>query len=287
MSALYDFSASGPGTFTFDTVSTFEVIGDDATRFEIAKASSISITVTDDASRREIGLEKRRIVCGGPKGSFILSSREEAAVLAQVAISYIQGGSENAIRLINEYFGSVKDIRLLYANYENISNLKADDPTLYCEDHRGQCTPDKSAYFVFGDGVSYCDSFYKQEPLNSLCHGVGPGDGRIRGGTTFRMLAPQLMGNIAESTWVRTCTADRGGNVQNDKERNVGNYEVSAQIPHCLLRVGALTGGCDFRSASPPKLTRPPSAKCTRKNPDPTRALHFYVRAVWTYRVCE
>ena len=67
VSVLYDFSATDPGTFTLNPVSTFQVIGvndtdetvPDPVVINTEKAGPISITVTDHVSKRELGLEKR------------------------------------------------------------------------------------------------------------------------------------------------------------------------------------------------------------------------------------
>ena len=63
VSIAYDFSTTGPGTFTIDPVPRFRVAGLDGTaKTHVADTRSVSVTITDGASKRELEFEKRPIV---------------------------------------------------------------------------------------------------------------------------------------------------------------------------------------------------------------------------------
>ena len=87
---MYDFSAAGSGTFTFDPVSKFQVITANNT-IETSTARSISITVID-VSKRELDLEKRyKVNYDDPRKNkaILMDGYMEARLMANLAITAI------------------------------------------------------------------------------------------------------------------------------------------------------------------------------------------------------
>ena len=177
VSTLYDFSASGPGTFTFDPISKFRVAGpNDTYRIEIANARSISVTIAD-ASKRELKLEKRTklIDCGDNRNDIITSSVQEATVIANTAISYIKS-NRGTDDLYKFYFGSHPTDSVIF-NLTKIANSITGDMVLSCSDH---CADYEFAYSN-GLDIYFCKPFYDQQPLSTLCKNDPPRDHMLRG----------------------------------------------------------------------------------------------------------
>ena len=248
VSALYDFSASGPGTLTFDPVSTFEVAGvDDTSHIEKANGRSISITVTEDVSERSLG--GRGVGCGGYFGTTIASGRLQAAELALVAMEYIQSHGSGDI-FFKDYFGA-SDPQRVIDNFSNIRSWGPNEPAIHCdEDPYDQCRLGPSAY-TFKHGIWYCDNFYLHADLDWLCESW-VAEQRFIGGTTLSMLAIHLIPDVTKQMW--TCSPGEHPGIA----INV-NYEVSTRALHELLGDSVLTWGYDLYSALLSKPTRTPS----------------------------
>ena len=255
VSALYDFSASGPGTFTFDPVLTFKVTGvDDTSHIEKANGRSASITVANDVSEHNLG--KREIQCGGFEGLLISAGRLEASELANTAISYIK--SHGSDEIFKDYFAD-SDPQRIIKNFNYITTIGPDEPTMYCNsDPYNQCGVfSNSAYtFRIERKIWYCDGFYTQAHLDWLCESW-VGEERFLGGTTLAMLAFQLIPDVTTQLW--TCHPTGYANIAINT-----NYSVSTRTLHELLGAGALTRGCDLRSALLSKSTRRPGASDRR-----------------------
>lgn len=111
---LYDFAAAGPGTFTFEPETHFQIIGaeervaDPELTIVPATTAAIEVQVEGDLAKRELQqLNKRAVdICTtASRKSFIDSSYSEAKSLASIASSYVssRGASDSLFRA---YWGS-------------------------------------------------------------------------------------------------------------------------------------------------------------------------------------
>ena len=243
VSAVYDFSATGPGTFTFDPVSTFQVIGlndivetiSDTTRLNIANAGSVSITVTDDVSKRELHLEKRsRVSCSSSsQASFISASYSEGKSLAAQAASYIssRGASDSVYKA---YFGNNPTSSVI-SKFTAVANENSSTRTLSCSDPYSVCGGGVIAYTLISTtNIYYCSIFYNEVASDTLCNGNTVNARNIRGGTTLHELTHAVAGTT-DVTY--GCPADQALSDSN-KLRNADNYNVSIQtscrFPGCV-----------------------------------------------------
>ena len=242
VSALYDFSGSGLGTFTFDSVSTFRAIGlDDSVEtasstipIVIADAHSVSITITDNVSKRE--LKHLQIKCDGPDRQLAVNaSITEAKYMAAVALSYIRERGYD--QLYNDYFGTRSTIPTVIANFESILYANSTKADLLCSGSPKTCgrTPEWFAYRDRSE-ISYCDSFYDQRRIGKICDG-STSDRDFRGGTTLRMLATVFFKAVDDRN---TCRSGRALDVPR-MLTTAGNYEVSVRTL-CGLELGANLG---------------------------------------------
>ena len=231
VSALYDFSASGPGTFTFDPVSTFQVIGlegniitiSDVASTDIAKTRSVSITITD-VSKRELNLKKsRQVDCNDEKKMFfIVVSVWESGWMAQAAVSYIQNrGADDQV--YKDYFGNNPTSNVI-SNFNRIADTEHDPGTMSCSDSKHACFLGFAAYTVQPGNIHYCKSFFDQLSLDTLCPAVDIAN--LRGGTTLRELAHALRIGVD----LRIGCLDSQKLDDPDKFRNSGNYVVRPRL---------------------------------------------------------
>ena len=200
VSDVYDFSASGPGTFTFDPISRFHVIGpnntvqpiSDVARMNVVNAGSVSITITDvpttvpEVSKHKLKLGKRsNIVCSDPKkAAFIRESLDDARYLNMIASTYI-GSRGDKDPVYKDYFGdnpTSSVISVLNAIYADNTNWNLD-----CSDPYDLCKQGPQAYASRDRrGIFYCDGFYKTHSPDAICKGRTKVDGRyLRGGITI------------------------------------------------------------------------------------------------------
>ena len=261
MAGLYDFSASGPGAFIFDPISTFQVIGlddsfettSDATRINATIAHPISITFTN-VSKRELELQKRREVsCGdNNKRSFISDSVDEATDMATQAILYMKAHGDGD-PLYKDYFGRnvILDVMV---NFNKIVNEEAFPGIMSCSDPDNVCSSNVAYTKPAGDhkDIYYCDSFYGLDHADSLCRETSANFLHLRDTWTLRVLAYALSPNMLKG--VDGCPESK--NLPDDKAiRNPEAYVVSTQILCCLPRARVLTRGRGLCSVSPPRST--------------------------------
>ena len=256
VSTLYDFSANGPGTFTFDPVSMFRITGFDnsiktasnTTHTVIANTRSVSITIPD-TSKRELEFEKRRIFCPDvDQNPIITGSIFEARWLASLAVAYIN--VHHADDLYETYFGN-------YPISKVISNLNRivdewEKVSMFCTDPHRFCPEISSPTYTNPSNklsIFYCDAFYNQHPITWLCGGKTVVDAHnIRGGTVLRMLASLLIPGVTDNG--QECSAGPGYTVSH-RVSSASNYEVGAQTPRGLPRTFVLIWCHDLCSASP------------------------------------
>ena len=263
---MFDFSAAGPGTFKFDPVSTFQVIGlgdivetiSDTTRLNVANAGSVSITVTDDVSKRELNLEKRaRVTCSNPtQSSFISASFSEGKSLAAQAASYVssRGASDPVYKA---YFGNNPTSSVI-STFNAVAGENSSSRTLSCTDPLSACGGGVIAYTVTATtNIYYCSIFYNEVAAPTLCSGNTVNARNIRGGTTLHELTHALSGTDDVGYG---CPANQALSDSN-KIRNADNYNVSTQTSCCLLGVCPLTCDHNFCSALPARSSLTPSAR--------------------------
>jgi len=232
---VYDFSATGPGTFTFDPISTFQVVGlddlvetiSDTVRIKATVARSVSITVTDDVAKRELILEKRaQVNCStSSQASFISSSYTEGISLASQSSSYInsRGASDSVYKA---YFGS-NPTSSVVSKFNAVANDKSNSRTLSCSDPYNVCDGGVVAYAVVpGPNIYFCSIFYDTLPSNSLCNGGRVNDRNVRGAVTLH----ELTHSVAETDDVNYGCPGNQNLSDSNKLINADNYGVSTRI---------------------------------------------------------
>ena len=180
---MYDFSVIGPGTFTFDPVSMFQVIGPDGTvKTNIADAGSVSITVTDDVSGGKFGLGRHpKVRCADPKkASFLSDSIAESKLMASVASAYIR---KHGVRdsVYRDHFGSNPPSLVMY-NFDDIRSESLASGYLDCADPLNLCGNIVSYTDASGD-IYFCPEFFDYLPPSSLCRGNDANNLNLRGGS--------------------------------------------------------------------------------------------------------
>ena len=261
----YNFSASGPGTFIFDPVSTFQVIGLNescettfgATRINATNAGSVSITVINDVSKRELNLKKRQEVkCEVPHQRFFVeNSVDEATTMATKAIIYMKENGDGD-QLYQTYFGRNPIVDVM-ANFNRVVNQKAFQGAISCSDPGNVCKSNSNMIMhtqTSGSRVDtyYCDSFHSLKHTKWLCTGTSADDPNVRGSQTLRGLVYALTPGAYKQ--VDGCSESQG--LPDDKKfLNLDNYMASTQILRCLPRARVLTRGRNLCSASLPQST--------------------------------
>ena len=233
VSAAYDFSAAGAGTFTFDPVLRFEAVGLDEA-VEAKTAHSVSITVTDDDDdvlKRELNLEKRVTFECNDKGKVdaIMSSFYHARALANAAALYIRKKGDGD-GLYRDYFRNnpAQDV------IKNFDTIAIDNPPL----RTLRCTKCQVGPTAVGDNdiIHYCDDFFgRLQPFaDGFCQtapDITPGI------TTLNALT-----RVTLHTAFRVIGCDQSKITKGDFQmQNTDTYVVSTQIPRGLYRAPLLT----------------------------------------------
>ena len=267
VSAAYNFSTSGAGTYTFKSIPKLQVIGLNGTvetisDINVDNTRTVSITVTDNLSKRQFNPnDPFKVNCNDDKKHVTIAyGLAEAKELASIAAAYIdhdQGKSQ----VYKDYFGSNPTSSVI-KNFAAIAKVDvvSSKISLYCSDPSKICSPGNAAYFLGSEGVThlhFCDAFFRYHPRNELCkNGNTVDDQNIFGGATLFELS---YGLLSTDDIAHRCPDGRNlGN--KDKIKNAANYEVSAQTPRGMPRVRVLTWGHDLPSASRPRSTKEPSA---------------------------
>ena len=255
VSALYDFFATGPGTFTFDPVSSFQVSGLNDTDetildpvvIDAEKAGPISITVTDHVSKRELGLEKRVAVdCTDMRKEWsIFLSFLDAKQLASGAASYLREHGSKSVDYKN-HFGS-STMQQVIDNFDAAANQDWATRTTSCSTTSEKCRYLGPAY-TLDSSIHYCNDFYDVPSLGSYCK---DSTHLPSGAITLREFAVVL--------WKATRTPFICGSGMNSPGASVSeSYPVSTQTPRGLSDL-VLTWDHDYCSVSLPGSTRIPS----------------------------
>ena len=240
VSAVYDFSATGPGTFTFDPVPGFQVMGpDNAIKLNIANTRSVSITVADDVSKRELSPGKRElslgkrdsVECSDPvKKQFISDSIDDAKYLKTI-VDFWVGFFGSGDDLFMKYFGSnlAADIR---AKWDVIGGDGPAPTILECEDRGNYCGSSTAFYLSDNNSrIHFCDYFFKYKESKSLCEGSRVAEKGLRGGAVIHALA--LAHGVADEVIFGCQESQQLTSAY--KPKNADNYEVSTRTPRCPL----------------------------------------------------
>ena len=240
VSVLYDFSAAGPGTFTFHPVSSFQVIGledtneatSDPVTINVGNTHPVSITVTEGVSKRELDIKKRWIAdCPpGDRRLALLASSLDSKSLAIAAVRLLERNRTEHPDY-GRYFGS-NSIDQVYANFATIVNKVLDLP-LRCAGDKNDCGS-RGPVYASDDSLVYCENFFPppdsatQTPYEgtpSLCEGSSPSIDHNRGALAFREFTHLL---FRTSTYKRGCEESAG--LSNDRKiQNADSYVVSTQ----------------------------------------------------------
>ena len=229
VSTAYDFSTSGPGTFTLDSISRFRIVGLDGTvETNIANTHSVTVTITDGAPKHKIDLRKRATVdCFKPDWAAILETNLRAArFLALVADLYVRiNGPEDP--LYKEYFGTSDPETVMF----NWGLIMGEGPStvLHCQTMHSECK-DTLLYYPRGEQVFYfCPTFFSSAPYDRLCNGSEVDKVVIGGGEMISALALATIPDTKSE--VVTCSDAR--KMPNDKKlNNAFNYRVRSFVVH-------------------------------------------------------
>jgi len=201
VSSLFDFEKLGTGKFTFDPITTFQVIPADVDRKITptdalkVSAAKLEVEVTKDVAKRELKVHDKRakVSCSNSsQSSTISSSYSEAKSLATIAANYI--GSNGANSLFKAYFGS-SSTSTVRSVFTAVAGESSSSRTLNCSDPYGACTSGVIAYTLIATtNIYFCSPFYSEVTTSRLCSGTSVASRNIRGGTTLHELTHALSG---------------------------------------------------------------------------------------------
>ncbi|TFK98451.1 hypothetical protein BDV98DRAFT_533901 [Pterulicium gracile] len=242
VAASYDFESSGTGTFTFSTITNFQVSeASELTYFSAAESESVSVEVTDDVSKRfvfpedagSVGLRTSTPVCSDTnRRNFLAASLSEARAVAGGAAANIRQ-SPNSARL-NTYFGNANRDDLWY-NFDRVAGDLASSGNrgLHCVDRAGGACSGGGVvaytnYAVFQ--AYFCNSFFSAQPLSAIC-----GSSTINFGRANVMLHELTHAVFGSNDVVYGCPGSKNLSVA-DKKRNADNYSCFALELHRSLK---------------------------------------------------
>ena len=225
MSIAYDFSTTGPGTFTIDPAPRFRVVGlDGSAKTHVADTRSVSVTVTDGVSKREVDLEKRSIVvCNDDsKNKYLLEGLAEGKSMVSIAWSYIQtlGGNDPVYK---DYFGS-NAVETVSDNLSAILNDRLLSMKFVCGigDSPDHC-PSGIGGYLYDNTFYTCPLFFTASyAAEELCKGSPVDEHSVRGGAFISQLAYALM----KAQNIKGACSDSRDLPDEKKLINAGSYEV-------------------------------------------------------------
>ena len=224
MSTAYDFSTTGPGTFTIDPVPWFRVVGlDGITETHVANTRSISITVTDGVSKGELDLEKRTsVACEDASENKLLKiGLVESSTLIASALLHIQFyGHKNPA--YKDYFG-INTVESVVKNLEAILNDKSTSTILRCAGPSDHCPNGIASYSPDNKSLYFCPVFFTDSySPDHLCHDYTVDEQVISGGLVITQLAFAILG----AQEIKDGCPDSRNLPDGDKLKNAANYEV-------------------------------------------------------------
>ena len=233
VSAVYDFSTAGPGTFILEPVSNFQVIEVDGTVETITDTGvdsgrSVSITITDDVSKRELDLEKRvDSDCKDDYKKFAIAyGYAEAKFLASRAAAYISfyGGDQD--QTYKDYFGT-SPIQFVINNFNAVANDKMVGAMNCDSDPGNSCHGDRVLYTGNKVNIYYCPNYFGLRTSDMLCKDKTLEADNIFG--SFNLYALLMMHNIAGNVKDGDRCYKAKDLIASDKIKNGRNYAVSTQ----------------------------------------------------------
>ncbi|KAF9535157.1 Metalloprotease [Crepidotus variabilis] len=236
VAALYDFSSSGVGKYTFAPNTNFVFVDDNTKEKSIdnlvkaeVTSAAVEVEVTGGTHKRELkALEGRATVScsNASQKSFITSSYSEAKSLASTAASYInsRGASDS---LFKAYYGT-NSVSSVVSKFNAVANENSSSRTLNCSDPYGACSNGVIAYtLISSTNIYFCSPFYSEVTTSGLCSGTSVASRNIRGGTTLHELTHAVAGTD-DVTY--GCSADQALSNSN-KLINADNYNCfSTQV---------------------------------------------------------
>lgn len=233
VSDVYDFSASGPGTFVFDPISRFHVIGPNNTIQPIsdaANAGSVSVTITDvpaaipEVFKRKLNLGKRsRNACKDPKKTaFLDEAITESRELVSISTLNIVT-SDRDDPLYKDYFGS--NPGAMVTSLYSLIHSDETDWRLDCEDPLEHCKTGPIIGFTaqVHRTVFFCDRFFEYLPSKALCDGrTNPENRNLRGGTLLHELTHAMF----DAVDISYPCADNKKLPDDQKIKNAATYQV-------------------------------------------------------------
>ena len=244
VSAVYDFSTAGPGTFILEPVSSFQVIEADGTVETISDTSvdsgrSVSITITDDVSKRELDLEKRVAsnCADGYTQLKIAYGYAEAKSLASRAAAYLDS-HRSGDPTYKDYFGP-NPIQSVIDNFNAVANDNSVKAMNCKSDPNELCKGNRVLYVTPKDEIYYCDHYTNLSTGDMLCKGTTVDADNILGGYTLHALL--TIHSIAENVNGRYGCDQAKDLADRDKIKNTRNYAVSTQTHRSSSRARMLT----------------------------------------------
>ncbi|KAF9468294.1 Deuterolysin metalloprotease family-domain-containing protein [Collybia nuda] len=200
VASLFDFASAGPGKFSFEPITNFQVVGAEESTEKFSKVQAttakVEVEVTGDVSKRELPhLNKRAVdICTtSTRKSFIDSSYSEGKSLASGASSYISshGASDTLYRA---YFGATATSRVT-SIFNAVASENSGSRTLSCVDSLGACSGGVIAYTVISTtNIYFCSIFFNEVASTNLCSGTTVASRNVRGGTTLHELTHAVGG---------------------------------------------------------------------------------------------
>ncbi|KAK7449289.1 hypothetical protein VKT23_013432 [Stygiomarasmius scandens] len=230
VASLFDFASAGPGTFTFEPVTAFQVaeaeenkvssfIDHDAVEIT---ANKIEVNLAGDLAKREL-LTKRAVdICTtASRKNFIDAAYSEAKTLASRAASYISSNGANS--LFTSYYKTTSTTTVRNV-FTNVANENSGSRTLSCTDSFGGCSSGVIAYTVISTtNVYFCSIFFNEVADSNLCRGTSVASRNARGGTVLHELTHATSGT---TDVIYGCANDQALSASN-AARNADNYNVS------------------------------------------------------------
>jgi deuterolysin len=196
VATLYDFESLGVGKYTFQPVTTFQVVDAEAkpNTFKVT-ADAFDVEVRSDVAKRSLKVldSRAKVSCSSStQNSFISSSYTEGKSLASLASSYISTNGANS--LFKSYFGTTSTTTVRN-KFNSVANEASTSRTLNCADPYGACTSGVIAYtLISSTNIYFCSLFYNEVTTTRLCSGTTVASRNIRGGTTLHELTHAVAG---------------------------------------------------------------------------------------------
>ncbi|EEB90307.1 hypothetical protein MPER_11500 [Moniliophthora perniciosa FA553] len=226
VASLFDFASAGTGTFSFEPVTSFQIVGSEEKISESEQvhvtSNAVAVNIIKQLEKRDI-LQKRAVdICNNPaQRAFIDAAYAEGKEMARASLSYIlqYPGSNLYLRYFkNNNPNTVAGVFNAVATENSLQRtIDCSDPYGYCQS-RGWI-----AYALFDppQNVYVCQTFSNTVPQTDLCTGASTVNQRNqRGAIILHELTHALAGTVDINYG---CPVDEQLNA-NDQLRNADNY---------------------------------------------------------------